>query len=86
MTLIGCTCKSRKGLRGAVLIGLSIFLSWLAINDHKKNKTLVFGVPFGGPTEVGYKSGDYTEDVPPLPISNRVVKFLKANDIASARK
>ena len=35
---------------------------------------------------IGYKSGDYTEVVPLLPIPNRIVKYLKADDITSVRK
>ena len=93
--LIGCRCKCGNALSRAVLINhtsswLAIndhkyfFPVIIAIGYHlflphyskaECGTPLTLRIP-----NVGYKSGDYTEDVPLLPIPNRIVKFLKADD------
>ena len=60
-------------MRGAVLINLRNYFGWQLMTAAD-----CFAI--------GYKSGDYTEVVPLLPIPNRIVKYLKADDITSVRK
>ena len=71
-TSIGCRCKLSNKFSQAVLINLNSSRIRLVINNI--SELFVF------------KYGDYTENVPPVPIPNTEVKFLKADDSGFSRE